>query len=257
MNPVIFLWAHPRSMSTAIERVMRERGDLRCLHEPFLHYYYLHKVGKELPHFDSEQDHPCHYDDTRDMVLREAGVKPVFAKDMSYYVMPELLQDREFCRRLRHCFLVREPMRAILSYYRLDSGVSLEEIGIEQQWRQLEGLRELGIGDSLVLEAEAVQRDSVATMRRFWQALGLDDKPEALHWDSARQPQDWNYVAGWHGAVSSSSGIRHDPVQDDEVLRMEFEQASADAPQLSDYLAHHQPYYEKLRAYSLTREAHV
>ena len=55
MNPVIFLWAHPRSMSTAIERIMRERGDLECLHEPFLHYYYLHRSSKPLPHFDSEQ----------------------------------------------------------------------------------------------------------------------------------------------------------------------------------------------------------
>ena len=41
MNPIIFLCAHPRSMSTAIERIMRERGDLDCLHEPFLHYYYF------------------------------------------------------------------------------------------------------------------------------------------------------------------------------------------------------------------------
>ncbi len=55
MNPVIFLWAHPRSMSTAIERIMRERGDFDCLHEPFLHYYYLQKTRKSLRHFNDEQ----------------------------------------------------------------------------------------------------------------------------------------------------------------------------------------------------------
>jgi hypothetical protein len=58
MNPIIFLWAHPRSMSTAIERVMREGGDLDCLHEPFLRYYYLERVNLErvnklLPHCQS------------------------------------------------------------------------------------------------------------------------------------------------------------------------------------------------------------
>ena len=53
MNPIVFLWAHPRSMSTAIERVMRERGDFECLHEPFLHHYYLERSNKPLPHFAS------------------------------------------------------------------------------------------------------------------------------------------------------------------------------------------------------------
>ena len=256
MNPVIFLWAHPRSMSTAIERVMRERGDMTCLHEPFLHYYYLQKAGKTLPHFDSERDHPQSYDDTRAMVLRAAEAKPVFAKDMSYYVMPEILRDTAFCRRLRHCFLVREPMRAILSYYRLDPRVTLDEIGIEQQWRQFQGLRDLGIDDSLVLEAEAVQRDSVTAMRCFWQALGLADKPEALHWDRDSTPADWKYVEGWHGQVSASSGIRQITAQDQAELSAKFESASEKAPHLRDYLQHHRHYYNKLCEHSLSRVNH-
>jgi hypothetical protein len=75
-------------MSTAIERIMRERGDFDCLHEPFLHYYYLERSGgKPLPHFDTEQDHPQSYADTRDLILQRAEKAPLFAKDMSYYVM--------------------------------------------------------------------------------------------------------------------------------------------------------------------------
>ena len=31
-HPLIALWSHPRSMSTATERIMRERGDLDCAH---------------------------------------------------------------------------------------------------------------------------------------------------------------------------------------------------------------------------------
>jgi len=34
-NKPIFLATHPRSCSTAFERVMMTREDLRCLHEPF------------------------------------------------------------------------------------------------------------------------------------------------------------------------------------------------------------------------------
>ena len=48
MNPITFIWAHPRPMSTAIELVLRERGDLDCLHEPLLHYClpFYHKLRK-------------------------------------------------------------------------------------------------------------------------------------------------------------------------------------------------------------------
>ena len=39
MKPIIFLWAHPRSMSTALERVMRERGDFESYLEYHLPFY--------------------------------------------------------------------------------------------------------------------------------------------------------------------------------------------------------------------------
>ncbi|HUF56321.1 MAG TPA: hypothetical protein VMM55_07145 [Thermohalobaculum sp.] len=32
-HPIVALWCHPRAMSTAFERLMRERGDMTVLHE--------------------------------------------------------------------------------------------------------------------------------------------------------------------------------------------------------------------------------
>ncbi len=252
MNPVIILWAHPRSMSTAIERVMRERGDFECLHEPFLHYYYLDKTGKALPHFASEAGHPTSYAATREWILECAEAGPVFAKDMSYYVMPELLDDVDFCRRVRHCFLIRDPLRAILSYYRLDPAVAPGEIGIEAQWRQFEGLRELGIDNSLVLEAEAVQRDPAGMIGRFWRSLGLDYLGDALSWRRGEIPDDWQYVEGWHQSVRDSAGI-HAPDDDAARAGEAFAAAAEEAPQLRDYLEHHRPFYQRLQRHSLSR----
>lgn len=256
MHPVIILWAHPRSMSTAIERIMRERGDIDCLHEPFLHYYYLERTGKPLPHFDSEQNHPTSYADTRDMILQRAEDTPVFAKDMSYYVVPEILQDAEFCARVRHCFLIRDPLRSIVSYFKLDPEVKLDEIGIEAQWQHLQGLQQLGINNSVVLEAEAVQDDPAQTMRRFWEALGLDFAEQALSWEQGSTPGDWEYVQGWHKSVSESQGIRAVSEAEAEQARAEFDRLCVKAPQLVDYLQHHRPFYERLRLHSVTRESH-
>ena len=54
--PLIALWSHPRSMSTATERIMRERGDCQCFHEPFMYYYYVHCGERQFPHFDVDPD---------------------------------------------------------------------------------------------------------------------------------------------------------------------------------------------------------
>ena len=252
MKPVIFLWSHPRSMSTAIERVMRERGDLECLHEPFLHYYYLQKTSKQLAHFEVEQDHPVSYEETRDSILKLAESSAVFAKDMSYYVMPEILSDVEFCQSVQHCFLIRNPLKSILSYHRLDPDLTLEEVGIEAQWRHLEGVKEITGRTPVVIEAEAIQADSKGMMRLFWQATGLAYSEKALSWEAESTPEDWQYVKGWHQNVSSSQGIKPIEQGDEQEARAKFDKAAQAAPQLKQYLHHHWPFYEDLKRHSLT-----
>jgi len=234
---------------------MRERGDFDCLHEPFLHYYYLERSGKKLRHFDDEKNHPTSYADTRDMILQRAETAPIFSKDMSYYVIPELLEDIDFCRRVRHCFLIRNPLRSIMSYYKLDNQVTLDEIGLEAQWRHFDGLRKLGIDNSVVLEAEAVQAHPAKAMRHFWQALDLDYSERALSWEQGSTPRDWQYVQGWHQSVSDSQGIRQSSALEAEQARLEFEQLCAQAPDLRNFLQHHLVYYHRLKAHSISRAA--
>ena len=184
-------------------------------------------------------------------MLERAEKAPVFAKDMSYYVIPEILEDLEFCRRVRHCFLIRNPLRSIMSYYKLDNSVTLAEIGIEAQWRHFAGLQALGIDDAVVLEAEAVQADSASAMSRFWQALGLEFREQALTWELETTPRDWQYVQGWHQSVSYSSGIREAAAGDAAKILTEFERLCLAAPQLREFLDFHLPFYERLREHSL------
>lgn len=64
------------------------------------------------------------------MILKIAEKAPVFARDMSYYAIPELLEGREFCACIRHCFLIRQPRKSILTYYRLDPEFSCEVLSL-------------------------------------------------------------------------------------------------------------------------------
>ena len=212
--PIVALWSHPRSMSTAFERIMRARGDLECLHEPFMYDYYINRSKRQMPHFDAQDDHPRSYDQIRGMILAKAERGPVFFKDMAYYVVPHLLDDAEFAGRISHRFLVRDPRAAIVSYAKLDPQVTREEIGIEAQWQLAAGLMARSGKPPIVIESERLRTDPASQMRKYWGAVGLPEKPDALDWNEP-VPKDWEQVSAWHREVMESKTIR--PYTEDEV----------------------------------------
>ena len=240
-HPIFALWAHPRSMSTALERVMRERGDLDCVHEPFMYDYYIHRQTRRMPMFDPEPDHPVTYTEVRAMLQKRAGRGPVFFKDMSYYVMPHLSQD-SFCDQIIHAFLVRDPEASIASYHALDPDLSEVEIGLEAQWQMYQALCARG-HKPVVLRSEDVRADPVSVISAYWRAVGLADTPKAFTW-SDEVPEDWQQVAGWHGSVMNSRAIRPMRAQDKADQSARFKAAAQKAPHLREMLSHHRAFYD-------------
>lgn len=246
MHPIIALWSHPRSMSTATERIMRERGDLRCFHEPFMYLYYVGDGVKEMPHFEADVEHPTSYGGIRSMLLAAGEEGPVFFKDMSYYVLDRMKADEPFARRLTNTFLIRDPAKSIVSFYRKDRGVLLEEIGLEAQWRHFEWLTGL-LGDTpAVMDAADVEADPAGMIRAWCNAVGIEFLASALEWDRPT-PAEWEMVAGWHGEVIASRGIGRKGTSDEAEDSITLDSA----PQLRRYYEHHLPFYEALRAHRL------
>jgi len=238
MHKIIAMWSHPRSMSTALERVMRERGDLTVLHEPFMYDYYLRPGNRTFEHFEPEPGDPTDYAGIRDMILDHSRKRPVFFKDMAYYVQDALPDDPEFMAAMSHAILIRDPAESILSYQRKDPGFTCEEVGHEALWRLYEGLRAAG-SIPVVIRSAALRTDPVGQMARYWQAVGLEDRPEALSWDN-EVPEGWKSVEAWHSEVLSSSGIK--PAEDRDYRT---ELAALGAP-FTEYDAHHRPFYDLL-----------
>lgn len=244
---IIALWVHPRSMSTAVERVMRERKDLNCIHEPFMYYYYIGLGKKELPHFDIDPKWPTSFDGIVRSVLKVAETESVLFKDMSYYVLPEIYNHPQLAKRLEHLFLIRDPRKSILSYHKLDSDFSLEEVGLESQWNLYGWLNDVCERPPFVLEAEAVQHDTVTTMTAAWEYMGLPMKPEAFNWESGKTPDGWGSVVGWHGEVLASSGIKQEKPESESTIDERFAEVSNQFPRLKEMLDHHWPFYLKLK----------
>lgn len=241
-HPIIALWAHPRSMSTATERIMLERGDSTVFHEPFLADYYLHRALRPMPMLEADRASTKDYAETRDEILAAGERGPVFFKDMSYYVLPRMFDDRSFAARLCNVFLVRDPRRSIASYAKLDPNFTDEEVGLEAQWRHAFFLCDVMEAAPMVISAEALTADPQAVIGEVWARAGLPFVASAFSWQAGEVPESWEYVAGWHGTAVNSTGIRQD-VTDPEAA---FEAAAEKIPRLRGYLAHHWPFYERL-----------
>ena len=228
---------------------MRERGDLSCFHEPFMYDYYVARKKRVMPHFEAEQGRPVSYRQVCDSLLEAAESHPVFVKDMSYYVIPHLLDDKDFCACLTNTFLIRDPIASIVSYFKLDPDISCEEIGLEAQANHYLSLQKSG-QSPVIIQAEDVRANTRSVMNAYWQAIGLTAAEHAFSWQGDN-PDDWQQVKGWHIDVSASKGIVPLSREQLNAQREVFNALAKQHPRLQELLDHHLPYYEMLKSRAL------
>ncbi len=239
------LWCHPRSVSTAFERIMRERGDLQVLHEPFMYHHYLTTKDRLFPGFTPEPEHPATYDEIRAMIVEAGDKGSVFFKDMAYYVADTLHRDAAFADLMTHAFLLRDPVEAALSYARRDPDFTRLELGHEAQYRLYTALVALD-HDPLVITADQLRRNPQTTLRRYWAYAGLDYLEHAFTWDS-KVPDGWQSVQSWHSEVLQSGAIKPP-----ETTEAQSELDALGAP-YTDHAAHHMPYFARMREIAETQ----
>jgi hypothetical protein len=120
------LWAVPRSVSTALERVFVERGDFKVFHEPFSASYYYSSERRSDRFAATQAKEEYGYEKILDRML-EFEEKPVYFKDMAYHVAG--LMSREFISSFTNTFIIRDPVPVIASLGRFWPDSTLEETG--------------------------------------------------------------------------------------------------------------------------------
>ena len=206
MYPIVALWTHPRSISTAFERVMMERKDFKILHEPFSYLYYVHQEGATISQQYVDPDHPTDYPGIRAHIEQAAAEQPVFFKDMCAHCYTELAADSLFLQRLTNTFLIRDPAKAIASYYAMNPDVTVEEIGLKQLHATHEQVSSVD-NRPIVVDADDLEDDPEGTINAYCQALGIPFLREALSWESEHQ-EDWEIWKEWHSDATRSTGIQ-------------------------------------------------
>ena len=100
------------------------------------------------------------------------------------------------------------------------------------------------------MRSESVQADPESQMARYFAAVGLPDRPDALDWKESA-PQDWQQVAGWHKDVMASTTIRPVSAEAEGAVENDFSKLVAGEPRFRAIFDHHAVFHAKLLAFAL------
>ncbi len=236
MAKPIALWAVPRSLSTAFERVFVERDDLEVLHEPFSASYYYGEDRLSDRYSDVEPEAEHNYEWVLAEVLRPRE-KRVFLKDMAYQAKG--VMSPEFISNFVNTFIVRDPKYVLTSLYKMWPDFTLEETGYEDLYWAFRYATEAG-EDPVVVDAMTFSENPASILATYCERVGLPFRPEALSWEPG-EVEEWNSWEGWHEAAERSTGIKR-AERRDPALPQELQEA----------YEHCLPYYYTLAAHTIS-----
>jgi hypothetical protein len=227
----IALWAVPRSISTAFERVFVERGDFKVFHEPFSASYYYSEDRFSDRYVNEEPKAEYNYENVLARLF-ESWERRVYFKDMALHTKG--VMTPEFVSRFTNTFIIRNPIPVIASLNRFWPDFTLEETGYELQHRLFSLAVENG-EEPAIVDAADLTENPEGVVAIYCESLGIFFILEALSWDPRKMP-DWEMWAEWHTEAEESTGIKKEPLEDDTEL-----------PEgLEEVYEHCLPYYEEL-----------
>lgn len=215
-HPIRVMMTVPRTMSTAIERSIMERGDHKVFHEPW-NTEYVHRMGY-LDHTPDQEIVECgSYEGIKRMFYRYAEQKPVFVKDMIWGIQEEIAEDRDFLSdpRLIMTLLIRDPVLSIESFFhKIAEKVPFEKaLELTREVMRYDALLKLAKKYHeyrghwpLVIEAEELCARPIEIMQDFCERVGMPFMPEALTWEKG-MPPEWKPHERWHLVAAESEGF--------------------------------------------------
>jgi len=209
MNKIVALWAVPRSTSTAFEWMMRQRGDLDCLHEPFGEAWYQ---GEDplWPRFaeGEKTTKGLSIDSVWADIQARAEDSPVFLKDFPHYINHMWTPD--FLSNFTHAFLIRDPAKTISSMYDKWPDFDELEVGFPEQRALFDLLTALNGTPPPVIDSDDMLENPEAMVAAFCEAVRIPFISEALSWEPGADTGDYSWWDGgsFHANLRASTGLK-------------------------------------------------
>ena len=211
MHKIVALWAVPRSTSTAFEWMMRQRGDLSCLHEPFGEAWYQGEdpLWPRLAE-DSVRTPGLTLESVWQDMQKLAQKGPVFTKDFPLYL--DHMWNEEFLSHFTHSFLIRNPAMTITSMFNKWPDFVEKEVGFAEQRQLFEMIMEKTGTPPPVIDSDDLLEAPADIVEKWCAAVDIPFIESALSWEpGARDEVSWWDGGSFHANLRNSDGLKPQP----------------------------------------------
>lgn len=203
----VAMWSGPRNISTAMMRSWENREDTVVWDEPF-YAYYLDRT--DLAHPSADEIIAAGEENWQGVVSRVTGPIPegqsiYFQKHMTHHLLED--DSWTWLDQVSNCFLIRDPIEVIASYVKVRKEVSAYDVGIPQQARIFEYVKQRTGVTPPVLDARDVLLDPRTQLKKMCVALNVPFSERMLSWPPGPRKSDGIWAKHWYGTVRTSTGF--------------------------------------------------
>lgn len=205
-----FMWATPRSVSTAFGRCMAAHPLVQLIHEPFTETYYFGPERRSTRYGDvPDQDLSCaHAAQHVNQRLRAAPGPKIFVKELAFQGEPYVEQG--LFEESSHALIARRPLVVAASLRTLKPDFSEDEFGFTAlariYERCLRSKKEVVVIDGDLFRARPRQ-----SLTEMCTRMGIEFSDTMLSWDGGSvriwQSHEQESQAKWHRTLEQSTRI--------------------------------------------------
>lgn len=209
-NPsLVFLWAVPRSVSTAFEKAMSQHPQVITAHEPLTKSYYFSNAR-----FSSRYGLPAKIEPPLILDLHSINrfISPkriTFVKELAFQGNPYVSDD---CLKIsRHLIILRKPKTVYRSLVKIKPDFTEDEFGFTALSRLISRLNRLNCPPLAIYDGDNFRFEPEVVLRKTCALIGIEFCLAMLSWESGKirswTPDEALSQACWHKTLEHSTTI--------------------------------------------------
>ena len=201
MEKIICLWSCPRNVSTALMYSFGSREDTSIFDEP-LYGHYLRKSKLEHPGRDEIINSlECDGEKVINDIILKPENKINFHKLMTHFLID---LDLSFLKKVTNILFIRDPKEIINSYHKVIPYPTIDDIGIEKQFKLFNYLKS-NDQDVVVLDSKELLIDPEITLKKLYKKINIPFDKKMLKWKQGPKKEDGIWAKYWYQDVHKSN----------------------------------------------------
>lgn len=206
MTLKIAMWSGPRNISTAMMRSWENRADTQVVDEPFYAYYLAQTKADHPMAKDVLASQPNSWQEVSEQLSQDQYRNNIFyQKHMTHHMLDNI--DLTWTKKLRHCFLIRNPLFVINSYVKKMPSVSTEDIGIKRQLELYQQITDITGQNIPIIDSKDVLINPRGILSKLCENLGINFDENMLSWPKGKRSSDGVWAEHWYENVEASNSF--------------------------------------------------